>query len=104
MPFQKPEGQLLCIHNQINQVTCCSFSLDVPALQTCIIHCSTATDCQSVLYDENLFLCHMFNQSQRVTSGDKSQITYAEREDCTWAGAQSEVLNEVTKMIYLCNE
>ena len=98
MPFQKPEGQLLCIHNQINQVTCCSFSLDVPALQTCIIHCSTATDCQSVLYDENSLLCHMFNQSQSVTSGDKSQITYAEREDCSWAGAHSEVRDDIINM------
>ena len=40
----------------------------------------------------------MFNQSQSVTSGDKSQITYAEREDCTWAGAQSEVRSDVINM------
>ena len=40
----------------------------------------------------------MFNQSQSVTSGDKSQITYAEREDCSWAGAHSEVRDDIINM------
>ena len=55
-----------------------SFSLSV-----CSILCTSYNDCKSAVYDDNSNNCHLYNFTEKVTTGSASGKTYIVRDDCS---------------------
>ena len=52
------------------------------ALSVCSQICTSYNDCKSAVYDDNN--CHLYNFTEKVTTGSASGKTYIVRDDCSW--------------------
>ena len=54
------------------------------ALSVCSQICTSYNDCKSAVYDDNFNNCHLYNFTEKVTTGSASGKTYIVRDDCSW--------------------
>ena len=55
------------------------------ALSVCSQICTSYNDCKSAVYDDNSNSCHLYNFTEKVTTGSASGKTYIVRDGCSRA-------------------